>query len=266
MYFSRKFGVRYVDDSWPYPRVDDLRDIARIIGEAKQLAHKAQPAHCVVLRGQTSHHAGMLPSLFRQSATDPSSLQAAENAFFSRVRQTIPVSRFRRPSVGALLQHCGFKTSWLDALDNTFVDSRFAAHDLRRNRQGMWSSRTSNKETGWLFVFSAPADTVVDLRESHHPLSTRPHVQHGVSIPSSEHEPDLRRLAVATLRIPVHRVTGGRLLDQSNLFPPAHFDPTLRLLLRRKADRLAAAVEDEFGLHLGALGGTMQFLEPRTKP
>ncbi len=234
--------------------------VARVIGEAKR---EAQPSGRVFVRGQTSHHEAMLPSLFRESTADRATLRAAEAALISKIQQEIQVARFRSPTIGALLQHYGFRTTWLDAVDNLFVACWFAGHNLSAENGGLFRARRSKDSFGWLFVLRPTVGSpVVDLRAEHHPLSARPHVQHGVSIPGdASDDPDLRRFVIATLRIPVEGLTGGRLLEASFLFPGASVDHTLRLLLKHRVDKLAAAVEKEHELACGTLGRTMRIAD-----
>jgi hypothetical protein len=257
---AKKFGLEYIDGPWPHLTVDSSVGVARIVGEAK---HEARPNGRVFVRGQTSHHQTMLPSLFRKSTADPACLRSAEAELIAKIRQRIQVARFQSDTLGALLQHYGFRTTWLDAVDNLFVACWFAGHDLSVGDGGLLTVRESGETSGWLFLLRPPDGVrVVDLRAEHHPLSARPHVQHGVSIAgATSANSDLHEFVVATLRIPAAGLTGGSLFSGSFLFPPASADHTLRLLLKHRVDELAASVEKERGLVSEGLGRTVRFAD-----
>lgn len=255
--FAKRFGVEYVDGPWPHLNVGSPSGVARVVGEAKRDAYPGR----VFVRGQASHHNAMLPSVFRRAAADTACLRSAETEFVAKVRERIKVRRFQAANTAALLQHYGFRTTWLDAVDNLFVAYWFAEHELSANAEGFLKICKSGESWGWLFLLHPPIMArVVDLRTEHHPLSARPHVQHGVSLTDQpDADPDLREWVVATVRTPVADSTGGTLFTASCLFPPGSGDHTLRLLLKHKVNELAAAVEQGHGLALETLGRTSQY-------
>lgn len=180
--FCKKFRVKYVDRDWPYLEIERPTGVARLIGEVKRLPGIGR----VFIRGQTEHYNVMLPSLFRNSEVGTEDLLAAERDFTKRVSQEIPVKRFQCPHLPALLQHYGFRTSWLDAVDNLFIASWFATTELRSSSDSFTEVVKSTKTYGWLFLIATNVGsnelTNLDLRSTSHPLSTRPHVQHGISL------------------------------------------------------------------------------------
>ena len=100
----------------------------------------------------------------------------------------------------------------------------------------------------------------MDLRREHHPLSTRPHVQHGISlIPKDPRIVDLRRFVVATVRLPVAKfTTAGTLFENVFLVPPMSADHTLKLLLKHNANKMAASAEAKHRIPNGTLGRVLQ--------
>lgn len=258
--FSKKFGVRFVDQQWPYLEIKHPAGVARLIGEAKRLLGVGR----VFLRGQVDHHDKMLPSLFRNSDADPQDLLAAEARFANRVSQEIPVKRFRGVKLPALLQHYGFRTSWLDAVDNIFIASWFATREFRRKSDSSTEVVNSTKKYAWLFLIATKLGSNelsnLDLRLESHPLSTRPHIQHGISLrPSNSTGEDLCNFVVATVRFPIaNYTTTGALFTDALLFPGPDVDHTLRLLLDHHVDDLAAEVEQNHGLSEGTLGRTLR--------
>jgi hypothetical protein len=244
--FSEKFGIRYVDGAWPYLEIDHPAGAVRFIGEAK----KKLRGDRVFLRGQVQQHCAMLPSLFRGKTANADAMKEAEKDLANRVRETIQVRRFDREDLPALLQHYGFRTSWLDAVDNLFVAAWFASNEVKTEREFIQIS-PSAAEYGWLFLISSRHGSEqlrhVDLRVKHHPLSARPHVQHGISLARKDpKEYDLRDFVVGTIRIPIRNyTTTGTLFQDSFLFPDLDADHTLRLLMRHQVNKFAVEIEKQ---------------------
>lgn len=252
---AKRLGVEYIDEAWPYLKVESGVGVARVVGEAKR------DSRCdgrVFVRGQVENHGAMCPALFRGATSDVVCLSSAEKEFIAKVGERINVGRFKAPNTAALLQHYGFRTTWLDVLDNLFVAYWFASHKISVKPGGLIEIRKSKAPSGWLFLIQPPAAaSVVDLRIEHHPLSARPHVQHGVSITGQLGSfADYREWIVATIRTPVVGSTGGALFTGSALFPSATADHTLKLLLKHTASELAAQVAQAHGLAASALGET----------
>jgi len=123
--------------------------VARIVGEAKREAH---PTSHVFVRGQIENYHAMRASLFRVVPVDEDSLRSAEIEFAQRLSERINVARFKAPNLGGLLQHYGFRTSWLDVLDNLFVAYWFAGHRITEKPNGAIQICESGGAAGWLFV------------------------------------------------------------------------------------------------------------------
>ena len=130
--FMRKFADRRLlkkkvtlqfraDANRPRVFCDEPVVVARFASELRQAAiRNLGTGTRVLLRGQRANHAGMVPGLFRPptDSLDPHRLVEAEVAFEAAVRQRIKLGRFMRPNLAALLQHYGYRTSWLDVVDN----------------------------------------------------------------------------------------------------------------------------------------------------
>lgn len=247
----KRLGIEFVDGQWPYLDVATWAGVARIVGEAK---HEEYPSR-VFVRGQVENYGEMLPSLFRHPKYDFELLQSAEAEFSRRVAEHLGVARFKVGNLGALLQHYGFRTTWLDVLDNLFVAYWFAAHKVDSSTGGMIKVSRSSNPAGWFFLISPPSkDSItVDIRTEHHPLSTRPHVQHGLSM-SVGKSIDLRDCVVATIRTPTYGCIYGDLFTERGMFPPSSIDNTLKLLLKREVNLIAAKTEDSHSIMPGTLG------------
>jgi len=253
---SKKFGLRYVDGRWPHLEIEHPAGVARLIGEAKKQVDLGR----VFLRGQVEQHGAMLPGLFRANNAAPDTLREAEKVLTDRIRHSIPVTRFDRADLPALLQHYGFRTSWLDAVDNLFVAAWFGANELRTTTDSFIEISPSSRKHGWLFLIATRSGPKqlrhVDLRIEHHPLSSRPHVQHGISLTTLDStEYDLREFVVGTVRFPIiGYTTTGALFESSFLFPRLDDDHTLRLLVKHRVNDIAAEIEKQYKLADGSLG------------
>lgn len=251
---AKREGIEFIEGEWPYLTVRTWAGVARIVGEAKRDAH---PKNRIFVRGQVKNHFAMAPGLFRCAQVTPQALVEAEDELARKLAERIPVGRFKRPDACALLQHYGFKTSWLDVLDNLFVAYWFASFRFAQKSDGAIAVGESGSSDGWLFLIRPPSSApVVDLRSEHHPLSARPHVQHGVSVRCAVVSPDVRDWVVATVQTPVVGATSGALFTGSALFPSLSSDHTLKLLMKHKASELAERIEQARGLAPSTLGRT----------
>jgi hypothetical protein len=181
-------------------------------------------------------------------------------------------TRFRRRDFGAVLQHYGFRTPWLDVVDDLHAAVWFALNDCDRLNDGSFAYRPVEREHGWITLISPTRELrVQDLRESQSSRNTRCHVQQGFSIAmqidgaaSSAPNQDLARYVVATVRIPSAerwRVTGFR-ASQQYFFPSEAVDDTYAKLRSTDVAGLVAKVEVENGVEAGALGRVAVYTEP----
>ncbi len=123
-----KFGLKFIDDPiWPYLDIQKPLGVARLVGEAKQSVRDGQ----VLLRGQTEHFQAMRPSLLRDAEADAVQVRRGAERQLATAIRSIRAKRFQRAHLPALLQHYGFQTTWLDVVDNLFVATWFATHELQ---------------------------------------------------------------------------------------------------------------------------------------
>lgn len=209
-YLRKKTVLRI--ETWPctgreHLYAEDPTVVARFVSEIKQLAVKKYQAR-VFLRGQVRDYAGVVPSLFR-NATDHSNVDRLLRAYDELCVQLPKLhgqGRFQRPKLGALLQHYGIRTPWLDLVDNLFVAGWFGSHVRDDGKGPVW--QRSEMEFGWIHLIATARVNgsklcVCDLRQEHHPLSVRPHAQHGVSVCLPNRGPDLSSYLAATVRFPM---------------------------------------------------------------
>lgn len=162
----------------------------------------------IYLRGQNSLHPGLLPSLFRQPG-DSHTKWRAYNAFVRQLPSSVKGTRFRRRNFGAVLQHYGFRTPWLDVVDDIYTAVWFALNKAQPV-DGRYCYGRSNSDAGWIALISAPrAIRRQDLRETQSSRNTRCHAQQGWSL-AMQHDAQVRfnqqqdfaDHVVGTIRIP----------------------------------------------------------------
>ena len=88
----------------------------------------------IFLRGTTKNHSTSYPSLFREIPDDDQRGERrrrwhAYKHVLSELRK-LNGDRWRRKDLGAVLQHYGVRTPWLDVVRNLYTAIWFATHDL----------------------------------------------------------------------------------------------------------------------------------------
>jgi len=174
----------------------------------------------VYLRGENRRHRSLLPSLFRNTLApnDRATTWRAYRLFLQKLRENLRGTRFSESNLGAVLQHYGFRTPWLDVLDDMHAAVWFALN-RRCDLGGTLRYRRSEADSGWIIVLATSGVWQQDLRRSQSSRHTRCHVQQGFSLgmqADREAQPrpdqDFASLVVGTVRIPNcerWRVRGG---------------------------------------------------------
>lgn len=263
-YLSKRHHLTYhFNGGWPYLELDSPLVLARFNAVIRQAVADRYPSARVYCRGQDRHFNSMRPSLFR-APNDRYSIQCllkAEVDFAAQLAKASAARRFQRADLPALLQHYGVRTSWLDVVDNLYVATWFSTHSRRGHA---WIGMRDD-EYGWLYFISTHSATsrltVVDFRDEHHHLSTRPHSQHGVSVTKdgtkwSDTARGLDEFVAATVRL---RCTSqwrlhGFMASERYLFPDASEDNTLKLLQRLRTIKLLRKTEMRHRFSVGTLG------------
>ena len=236
---------------------------ARFASQLRQAALlRYGPATKVLMRGQSHNYPGMVPGLFRPPthAIARPSLLHAEELFEKRIRQRVKLGRFKRPHLASLLQHYGYRTTWLDVVDNLWVAVWFATNSIGPADQRSRVSTPRTTGSGWIYFIAANQRTnceALDLRDAHHGLSLRPHAQSGWSVRSTvPEEGDLGSSVIGCVEFPITTrwAFGGHLGSSEFLFPSRTLDDTLLRLIENEADAIAAKIESESGVPDAALG------------
>jgi hypothetical protein len=171
----------------------------------------------IFLRGQNSPHPRLLPSLFREPGDDDARWRAYK-AFLRRLPTEVKGTRFRRRNFGAVLQHYGFRTPWLDVVDDLHAAVWFALN-TRTVVNGRHTYRPTQRDSGRILLIQAPRTIrLQDLREKQSSRNTRCHAQQGWSLAmqhddASTYDPDQNfgPHVLGTVQIPntdTWRVTG----------------------------------------------------------
>ena len=221
----------------------------------------------VFMRGQDDAYPGLVPSIFRKcNPKDCERLSGAYLTALSRIQEALPQGRFRRDNIGSLLQHYGFKTPWLDVVDNLYTAFWFATRNHVMNRRGESCYYRSRSEYGWLYLVATRGALggsmhAVDLRKNQSSMSVRPQAQHGYSLsPHYDGEPcvmsDYSQFVVARVRFPNTKDFKllGSLAKTDFLFPPPQIDESFDLLLKSRSNEVTARLEKELQLRAGSLG------------
>jgi hypothetical protein len=137
----------------------------------------------VYLRSQNCWRGTLLASLFRGAASDDdrAARWAAYCAFVKKLKKLLKGTRFKRCNFGAVLQHYGFRTPWLDVLDDIHAAVWFALHTCC-DLDGALHYRRIAAPFGYVLVLALSKEVCVeDLRLGQSSRNTRCHVQQGFS-------------------------------------------------------------------------------------
>lgn len=263
-FLKRKVKLEFREtEGRPRLYCDEPAIAARFASQLRQAAlARYGPGTKVLIRGQPSNHGGMVPGLFRPPThvLDPKLLLQAEKFFERRIRQRVRLGRFERPHLAALLQHYGYRTTWLDVVDNLWVAVWFATNAIVPADRRFRVASPRKTGSGWIYFIAAREGTncvALDLRDIHHGLSLRPHAQSGWSVRSTgQGRCDLSSSVIGCVEFPItdRWAFGGHLGSSEFLFPSQKLDDTLRRLIQHGGDAIAAKVERETGIREGALG------------
>lgn len=245
--------------------LDDATALARFVAFVKYRIQ--QLGGDVFLRGQVSHYPGLVPALFRGASEQAAQRRAAAyRQALSRVQDDLPYGRFHRSNVGALLQHYGAKTPWIDLVDNLYTALWFATHEHRSDHDNRSYYVRAPSEFGWVVLvgtrtIDGESLRCIDLRKHHSSMNVRLHAQHGISAASQDDwEPptrvDYETYVVARVRVPNDRRfrVNGHLASPRFLFPSPQLDESFNILLSSAANRILAEHERDFRLPDNTLG------------
>jgi hypothetical protein len=219
----------------------------------------------VVFRGESQFHKRLVPSLYRRSRS-----VAVRQRRFAAYRDALAAlprllrgTRFRKDNLGAVLQHYGLKTPWVDVVDDLSIAIWFALHSARRTDRG-WLYGKSEESHGWIVFLACNQDLQLsNLRSQHSSRNSRCHAQQAYSLARRDDSAsycnscaDLTDLVIARVRIPNRddwHLSGFR-YSQDYFFPDDEIDNTYRQLRERDIDAKMSQLEEDNDLVENSLG------------
>lgn len=255
----------------------------------------------IFLRGCSEDFPYSYPSLYRRDGQDDGNAFCGDNKeakkhldaytyLLEKLRQNdYPKgTRWKRPNVGAILQHYGVRTPWLDVVRNLHAAVWFAMHKIAPSEDDP-SRRVvqpSGNEDGWIFLYatSRPGQrqlTVVDLTETHSSKHVRPHAQQGLSLAMQNdpaigmdyclptaHTSDFNTHRIARVRFPANDKRWklcGHMFSHRFLFPALEHDNSLKQLMDSAVQNTLDEVCAEHCLERGTLGAVYTVTEDHTE-
>ncbi len=229
----------------------------------------------VVFRGESQFHRRLVPSLYRRSRSDAVNRRrfSAYLECLAELPQLVRGTRFRKYNLGAVLQHYGLKTPWVDAVDDLSIAIWFALHSAKKTDQG-WLYSRSKESHGWIVFLACDKKLQLnDLRSQHSSRNSRCHAQQGYSLARKDDSGsyckscvDLTDLVIARVRIPNQdewHLSGFR-YSQDYFFPSCDIDDTYRQLRKCEIDSKMEQIEKDNGLAENSLGRVSLYATGRT--
>lgn len=226
----------------------------------------------VFLRGCIENYDRAYPSLFRGLPNDDIVGERMKrwNAYKYVLEHIAKLDgrRWHRAGLGAVLQHYGIKTPWLDVVRNLYSATWFATHNLHgAGADGIVAP--SKDDYGWISFFRRKHRAtrkrlrVTDISARHSSTHLRPHAQHGGSLAMQSDEAsspnycqDFNTFRVAQVRIPntTEWQLSGYMASTAFLFPSRRFDGSLRLLSTLDVQNILDDACEQYSIPAGSLG------------
>lgn len=279
---AEQFKCRYYksDDSVLFPIDDDSKYVGIVDPAilASFVAFCSRPGNPIFLRGSTDRHRHSVPSLFRDphgkqcDAAEMNKRWRAYKSVLNRLCQ-LPGTRWDQEAhLGAVLQHYGLRTPWLDVVRNLYTAIWFATHDFE-TRGHCLAANTSDKDHGHISLYDSrperkPCLKVVDLWGDDSSRHLRPHAQHGRSLARQgddshpECQQDLAPYRIAHVRFPNSRrwTLCGHMFSARFLFPAPEHDESLKQLTHPEVETVLEKACDSHGLVQGTLGKVSHYM------
>lgn len=261
--------AEYVLETAPSTHVFHVRDPHALVQAAGYLKFKNGSGHGegVYFRGETKLHGSLSPTLFRGVSTQAG--QAKRINLLTKAIEEIRkgsniFSSFPEAAHEALLQHYGFRTSWIDLVDNVWVALWFACHRARASGRLSeylhFEIRSPHKEpNGHAYILLVAADhgkntyqsagvhvgkntELIDLRVTAPSIFLRPHAQHGLLfrvrggnvMRPIDYGSQIRGILRIALPDALAWLGSGQMLGVHALFPPPYYDYGYNLLLDQR--------------------------------
>ena len=281
-YFLRSDNVAI-----PIYDINDFHSLTQFLGYVKYINRFSGN---VYLRGQDSLYekgwinaigtsnfnmaiCNLVPSIFRK-APNRQEFKKTEHLylFFNKLsRQISCLNDMREEKLFPLLQHYGFKTTWLDIVDNIWVALWFSLYSFLPQRgANNILINIKKRESGYSYLFLILSDAIIesmdfpgcfygqktivtDLRKALPSVYLRPHAQHAFMIRKKDinQVDDYSDLIVGIAKIPVEKVYQwvgkSGLVSMQSLFPSPHYDYGYKKLLDEIPSRIDSSTQDTYG-------------------
>lgn len=234
----------------------------------------------LLLRGCCCNFPKSFPSLFRDRlgvCDNPEERWSAYRYVLTRLKELLTGTRWDRDNLGAVLQHYGIKTPWLDVVRSLHAAIWFATYTVEVDRRSRVAVKLSSRRRryGWISMYGnyragLQQLTVVDLWDAHSSQHVRPHAQQGLSVAmqsdptdyEDHHLPtactsDFNTHRVARVRFPVQSKRWrlcGHLFSSRFLFPSRKQDDSLNQLHQPAVRNVLKEACIKHGLKPGTLG------------
>lgn len=256
-------GTQLLTDAKSGQEILHVTDPHALVQAAGYLKHVcASDGESIFFRGQSALYPKLSPTLFRDSI-HPSKQGfriGLLNAALTSVKASTHIfSRFPEFAHEPLLQHYGFKTTWMDLVDNVWVALWFSCFRARSGgtfgKYLHFERRDPLKEIdGYAYIFLIAADStaadagfyvgnsteLIDLRVAAPSIFVRPHAQHGVlfrlrgrggSFRPTDYSSQVRGIVRIGLADALSWLGDGNMLGVHALFPPPYYDLGYEMLL-----------------------------------
>ena len=234
------------------------------IGLAAFVAYCSGKYRRIYLRGCTIDHPYCVPTLFRcdgvgQQYDYPECTRRwyAYRDLLTRLRRILDGRRWHRPELGAVLQHYGLKTPWVDVIRNFYTAIWFATRDE--------ADGNACSPFGWISLYANKRKElrVIDLWGKHSSKHFRPHMQQGLSLamqpdntqhPCRQQEFNKYRIAQICFRKSREWNLGGHMFSRQFLCPCQGHDDSFRQLSNSAVEDAVVATCMDHHLDQKALG------------
>lgn len=242
---------------------------------ASFVAFCSGPCRPVFLRGEARHFPSSVPSLFRNAGNESERRWTAYRLFLNELKGLRPElkgDRWKTKNLGAVLQHYGIRTPWLDVVRNLYTAIWFATHDFE-TRGSCFVATPSEREHGYISIYDARPEgkvwlSVVDLWGNDSSRHFRPHAQHGLSLAKQgddddpRGEQDMEPYRIAHVRFPNSRkwTLCGHMFSAQFLFPAPEYDDSLKQLSRAEVQTALDKACDSNTFARGTLGKVSHYM------
>ncbi|WP_291447893.1 FRG domain-containing protein [Desulfovibrio sp.] len=272
--------------------------VTQIIGYLKHI----YPDDFIVFRGQSGDYQSLQPSLYRPvkeknsvcAPIMPDKRRSKKLKELNSIKNALEelgafIPKTNSEFFEAIMQHYGFKTRYIDFVDNIWVALAFS---ILKSRQSLLRFVDDllyfdSNEYGYIYVLSLGSIkddvsnisittknySIVDLRKCVPSLYLRPHSQHGILVKKeiinkrTKKRDELRGITMDTemindliVTIKIKKATilkwinNSRILTPEFLFPSMYFDPGYSTITSKEIDKIYEALIKDGALKYSSSG------------